>query len=142
MTKRVLTLGTFDTPHAGHINFLRQCEQYGELTVGLNSDEFIESYKGKAPLFSWRERQVLLRNLGYEIYPNNDNGATLIYKLNPDVICIGSDWARKDYLKQIDMTQDELDEMNIHLVYIPYTKIISTTEIKRRISESNRSSDH
>jgi len=65
---------------------------------------------------------------------NEDNGDTMIKGIQPDILAIGSDWARKDYLKQINMTQDDLDEMNIHLLYIPYTKIISTTEIKKRLS--------
>ena len=131
--RRVLTIGTFDCPHAGHINLLRQCEAYGDLIVGLNTDDFIVHYKGRPPLFSYDERSELLGNLGYTVRPNDDNGSTLIYEVNPDILAIGSDWARKDYLSQIGMTQDELDYLSIHLVYIPYTKNISTTEIKRRI---------
>lgn len=131
---RVLTIGTFDCVHAGHINLLQKCKDYGNVLVGVNSDEFIEEYKGKPPLFTYDERKELLENLGYEVYKNTDNGSTLIYQINPDILAIGSDWARKDYLSQIGMTYDELDAMNIHLLYIPYTRHISTTEIKRRIN--------
>lgn len=132
--KKVLTIGTFDCVHAGHINLLQKCKEYGEVIVGLNSDEFIERYKGKPPLFTYQERIELLENLGYTVEKNDDNGSTLIYQVNPDVLAIGSDWARKDYLSQVGMTYDELDAMNIHLLYIPYTRHISTTEIKRRVN--------
>ena len=132
--RRILTIGTFDCVHAGHINLLRQCQEYGELIVGLNSDDFIAMYKNKLPIFSYTEREYLLKQLGYNVVENDDNGDTLIRSIKPDILAIGSDWARKDYLKQINMTQDDLDEMNIHLLYIPYTKIISTTEIKKRLS--------
>ena len=134
---RILTIGTFDCVHAGHINLLQSCKEYGDVVVGVNSDEFIERYKGKPPLFTYKEREELLENLGYDVHKNTDNGSTLIYQINPDVLAIGSDWARKDYLSQIGMTYDELDAMNIHLLYIPYTKNISTTIIKQRLSESS-----
>ena len=133
--RTVLTIGAFDCLHAGHINLFRRCEEYGELIVGLNSDDFIEKYKGKRPLFSYDERVELLENLGYKVVKNSDAGYTIIRGINPDLLVVGSDWARKDYLAQIGMTQDDLDELNIHLMYVPYTKIISTSEIKRRVLE-------
>jgi hypothetical protein len=54
--------------------------------------------------------------------------------VKPDYVLIGSDWARKDYYKQMGFTQDWLDARGIGLIYIPYTKGISSTEIKKRIS--------
>ena len=54
--------------------------------------------------------------------------------VQPNYIIIGSDWARKDYYKQMGFTQDWLDERDIGLIYVPYTDGISTTEIKRRIN--------
>lgn len=137
---RVLTIGTFDTPHLGHAHFFLQCESFGDLIVGINSDEFVEKYKGEKPLFSYQERRELIELLGYETRINESAGKDLIYRVCPDILVIGSDWARKDYLKQIGMTQDELDERGITLVYVPYTKGISTTEIKKRINESNSNS--
>lgn len=129
----VLTIGTFDTPHLGHASFLRQCEFLGLVTVGLNSDAFVKKYKGVKPVFNFRERKALIKRMGYEVYANTDSGATLIKKLRPEYLVIGSDWARKDYYAQIGITQDELDELDITLVYVPYTKGISTTELKRRL---------
>jgi glycerol-3-phosphate cytidylyltransferase-like family protein len=53
--------------------------------------------------------------------------------VDPDYIVIGSDWATKDYYKQMGFTQDWLDSYGIALVYIPYTKGVSSSEIKTRL---------
>lgn len=138
----VLTIGTFDTPHLGHARLFKTCEQLGNLTVGINSDEFIEQYKGCRPLFTLKERAALVSRLGYKVLINTSAGAELIREVKPDILVIGSDWLRKDYLKQIDMTPDELDELGISLMYTPYTEGISSTDIKRRIRESGSYSNN
>ena len=56
-----------------------------------------------------------------------------IENVNPDIIAIGTDWARKNYYEQMQFTQDWLDEKNIMLLYVPYTRGISSTEIKKRL---------
>jgi cytidyltransferase-like protein len=134
---RVLTIGTFDILHFGHINLLQKCAELGELMVGVNSDEFVASYKGVTPIMTLEERRVAIEQLGYVTQPNNEAGQELIRLIRPDILVVGSDWARKDYLKQIDVTQDWLDNAGISLIYIPYTKTISTTEIKRRCKLSS-----
>jgi hypothetical protein len=60
-----------------------------------------------------------------------DSRSTIL-DVAPDIVAIGSDWARKDYYKQMMFDQDWLDENNIMLLYIPYTSGISTTELKER----------
>jgi len=133
----VFTAGTFDLIHAGHVNFLRQCAELGDVTVVLNTDEFIERYKGKPPVMSYDERFEVLSEFRSvkKVFPNwaNENCAAVVDDLRPDIIAVGSDWARKDYYKQMGFTQDWLDERNIKLLYIPYTQGISTTELKRRL---------
>jgi len=132
---RLLTIGTFDTPHIGHASFLKKCEQYAsQVIVGINSDAFVLKYRGEAPLFNYAERMTLFRRMGYECYPNESAGRELIEKVMPDVVAIGSDWAKKDYYAQIDVTQDWLDAHNISMLYIPYAAGISSTEIKRRLA--------
>lgn len=116
---------------------MRRCEQLGELVIGLNTDEFIEGYKGAAPVFSYSERERSLREFGFncEIVPNSQASGSVLPLLNyaqPDFLVIGTDWLRRDYLKQIGVTIDQLEELNISLVYVPYTSGISTTEIKKR----------
>lgn len=137
MGLRVYTGGTFDLLHRGHVNFLRRCAEFGDVVVSLNTDEFIEKYKGKPPVMSFDERAEVLLGLKYvsEVIPNVGGvDSRLAIELSaPDVIAIGSDWARKDYYKQMMFSQDWLDERGIILCYIPYTDGISTTAIKGRL---------
>lgn len=113
----------------------------GEVFVSLNTDEFIERYKGKRPIMSYKERYDILTEFESvdAVFPNSgeENCSQTIDEIlqaHPiDIIAIGSDWARKDYYKQMGFTQDWLDERGISLIYIPYTKGISTTDLKRRL---------
>lgn len=131
----LLTIGTFDIPHAGHAALLRQCERLADkVIVGINTDDFVRRYRNVAPIYSYGEREFLVQAMGYRTYPNDSAGRGLIFMVQPDILAIGSDWARKDYYAQIDVDQDWLDAMGIMMVYIPYTKLISSTEIKRRLS--------
>ena len=132
----IYTGGTFDFLHIGHINFLNHCKKLGDVTVALNTDEFIERYKGKKPLFSYEERKTHLLSIVSRVIPNDsEDSRPTILSVKPDVIAIGTDWAIKDYYKQMSFTQDWLDEQNITLIYIPYYKHISSSEIKRRCSQ-------
>jgi glycerol-3-phosphate cytidylyltransferase len=140
---RVYTGGTFDYLHSGHINFLRQAKKIagdGEVVVSLNTDEFITQYKGKPPIMSYEEREKVLLGCKYvDVVVPNVGGAdskVTILKVKPDFIVIGSDWASKDYYKQMQFTQEWLEEQDIVLVYVPYTVGISTTEIKKRIQNA------
>lgn len=137
MGLKVYTGGTFDLPHSGHVNFLRKCAQLGDVYVSLNTDEFIQQYKGAAPVMSFDERlEVLSEYRSVHVIMSNDGGADskeAILQVKPDIIAIGSDWARKDYYAQMGFDQDWLDEQGISLIYIPYTRGISTTDIKRRL---------
>jgi len=139
----IYTGATFDILHAGHINFLRQCKEYfpdSYLIVSLNTDEFIEQFKGKMPVFNFDERKKLLETVEYvdEVIRNigGEDSKPAILTVEPDVIIIGSDWLNKDYLKQMSLTEEWLRKNHIALIYIPYTEIISTTEIKKRLSNA------
>jgi glycerol-3-phosphate cytidylyltransferase len=137
----VYTGGTFDLFHAGHVRFLKQCKriagQDGRVVVALNRDSFIEDYKGKAPIVSFKERAEVLQACRFvdEVVPNygNQDSKIAIDKVQPDFVVIGDDWARKDYYAQMQFSQAWLDERNIGLIYVPYTEGISTTDLKSRI---------
>ena len=135
------TGGTFDLFHYGHMSFLKKCNNISDkLVVSLNTDEFIKSYKGKAPIMSYKEREQALKNFGIvdEIVPNisgKDSKPTILM-VKPNIIAIGDDWCKKDYYQQMDFTQEWLDNNNIVLVYIPYTRGISSTELKSRIKNA------
>ena len=139
MGLKVYTGGTFDLFHSGHVNFLKRCQQIagvdGQVVVALNTDEFIYDYKKKKPVLSFDQRKDVLESCRYvsEVVANfggADSKKTIEMVESVDVIAIGSDWARKDYYAQMEFDQDWLDEKNISLIYIPYTKGISSTFIK------------
>lgn len=139
--KTLYTGGTFDLFHAGHVNFLKQCKKLSDkVIVALNTDDFVERYKGKKPIVSYDDRKSVLLSCRYvDDVIENTNGEDskpTILSVSPDIIAIGDDWAKKDYYKQMNFTQNWLDENEIVLVYIPYKNGISTTEIKKIISSS------
>lgn len=129
----VLTIGTFDVPHIAHARLFQRCEQLGHVVVGVNSDAFVLQYKRRACIFSQDERMALIEELGYEVELNDGPGIDLIDRIRPDYLVIGSDWLSKDYLKQIGVSVQFLEERDISLVYVRYTPGISTTIIKERL---------
>lgn len=152
---RVLTVGTFDLFHSGHVNFLWACYKISgaylvgnsspenHVTVGLNTDEFIERFKGKKPVYSYFERRAILSNSKYvwNTLENkgNEDLKVFIDSLKyepPQALVVGSDWAKKDYFAQTQLSQEYLDRKGILLIYVPYTEGISTTLLKERILNS------
>ena len=133
----IYTGGTFDLFHAGHVEFLRRCSELGSVVVSLNTDEFIEEYKGKSPVISYADRRDVLLACRYvdSVIPNTGgpDSRITIDSVMPDLVVIGSDWARRDYYTQMAFDQDWLDERGIGLCYIPYTPGISSTAIKERM---------
>jgi len=133
----IYTGGTFDLFHANHVHFLARCAELGDVVVVLNTDEFVKRYKGKPPIVEYNERKFILESCKYvRRVVENTGGAdskVMVEKIDPDIIAIGSDWARKDYYKQMGFDQDWLDGRDISLLYIPYGEGVSSTEIKRRI---------
>lgn len=138
----IYTGGTFDLFHAGHVEFLRRCAELGSVTVSLNEDEFIEKYKGKRPIISYQEREAVLLGCRWvdRVIPNvgGVDSRVAINLVSPDLVVIGSDWARRDYYAQMQFDQDWLDERGIGLAYIPYTQGISSTAIKERLRFNGR----
>lgn len=137
---KIYTGGTFDLFHHGHVRFLARCKEmagHGSVVVSLNSDKFVEFYKKKKPVCSYEERKSVLLACRYvdEVVPNigEADGKPAILMTSPDIVVVGSDWARKDYYAQMMFNQDWLDEQGIGLAYIPYTKGISSTRIREQL---------
>ena len=141
MGLKVYTGGSFDLFHSGHARFLERCKTLagadGEVIVSLNTDEFIKEYKGKGLVMNYEERKSVLLSCRYvdDVVPNlgGANSCLAIELVKPDLVVIGSDWARRDYYSQMGFDQDWLDERGIGLAYIPYTQGISSTDIKSRL---------
>lgn len=134
---RVLTIGTFDLYHAGHDNLLWRCVDYfgdeSYLYVGVNSDRFVEQYKGQRPVQDEETRLARVRKHGWSPWAtiNDGPGDALIRQIKPNLLVIGSDWHDR-YLPQINMSAEELfDELRCGIVYLPRTPDVSTTELRR-----------
>jgi glycerol-3-phosphate cytidylyltransferase len=126
--KVVLTYGTFDLFHRGHVRILQRLSALGDkLIVGVSTDEF-NAIKGKKSFFSFEERKEILEACKYVdmVIPENDweQKVSDIKKYNIDVFGMGSDW------------QGKFDELNEHceVIYLERTQDISSTEVKRSIS--------
>ena len=123
--KRVITYGTFDLLHFGHINILRRAKQYGDyLIVCLSTDEF-NSLKGKKCYFSYEERKQLVEAVRYVdlVIPETcwEQKVTDVHEYHIDTFVMGDDWTGK-----FDFLKDE----GVEVVYLPRTPDISTTQIK------------
>ncbi len=123
--KRVITYGTFDLLHYGHINLLRRAKEMGDyLIVALSTDEFNWNEKQKKCYFSYEERKALLEAIRYVdlVIPeeNWEQKKSDVQLYHADVFVMGNDWEGKF---------DELKEY-CDVVYLPRTPEISTTKIK------------
>ena len=128
--KRVITYGTFDLLHYGHINLLQRAKQYGDyLIVALSTDEFNWNEKQKKCYFTYEERRRLLEAIRYEdlVIPEENwkQKVTDVQEYHIDTFVMGDDWKGKfDFLKEY-----------CDVVYLPRTPEISTTRIKKDLNK-------
>lgn len=128
MSKVVVTYGTFDLFHVGHVRLLERLSQLGDkLIVGVSTDTFNMS-KGKKSFFSYEERAEIVASCKYvdEVFPEEkwEQKVEDIINNNVAVFAIGEDWKGKfDFLEEY-----------CEVVYLSRTRDISTTEIKERLS--------
>lgn len=128
--KRVITYGTFDLLHYGHINLLRRAKQQGDyLIVALSTDEFNLQSKNKVCYFSYEKRKALLEAVRYVdlVIPesNWDQKVEDVKLYHIDKFVMGDDWEGKfDFLKE-----------HCEVVYLPRTPEISTTKIKKDMKQ-------
>lgn len=125
--KRVITYGTFDLLHYGHIELLKRAKAMGDyLVVALSTDEFNWESKQKKSYFSYEKRKALLESIRYVdlVIPEEswEQKTTDIELYKIDTFVMGDDWKGKfDYLR---------DQTTARVVYLPRTPEISTTKIK------------
>jgi len=123
----VITYGTFDVLHIGHINLLKRARALGDsLIVALSTDEFNVG-KHKSALLSYENRKAVLEAIRYvdRIIPEKtwEQKRTDVQKYDVDVFTIGDDWKGQfDFLKDL-----------CEVIYLPRTNGISSTEIKTDI---------
>lgn len=125
--KRVITYGTFDILHYGHINLLRRARALGDyLIVVLSSDEF-NKIKNKTSYYTYEQRKSILEACRYVdlVVPeyNWEQKRDDIVKYQADIFVMGDDWAGKfDFLKDL-----------CEVKYLPRTPDISTTKVKNEV---------
>ena len=129
--KRVITYGTFDLLHYGHINLLRRAKELGDyLVVVVSSDKFNLIEKNKVCYFNYEHRKSLVEAIRYVdlVIPETswEQKRSDVKEYHIDTFVMGDDWIGEfDYLK----------EEGVEVVYLPRTKEISTTKIKKDLSE-------
>ena len=128
--RRVITYGTFDLLHYGHINLLKRAKALGDyLIVAVSTDEFNWNEKRKTSYFSYEERKALVEAIRYvDLVIPEDNWEQKeenVKEFRVDVFVMGDDWKGKfDYLSNC-----------CEVVYLSRTPEISTTAIKEHIKE-------
>lgn len=126
--KKVITYGTFDLIHKGHIHILRRAKQLGDyLIVGLSTDEF-NRHKNKRAFYTYEHRKIILKAIKYvdKIIPeeNWEQKIEDIKTHKVDIFVMGDDWKGKfDYLNKY-----------CDVIYLPRTKNVSTTKIKQNLT--------
>jgi len=129
--KIILTYGTFDLFHKGHVNILRRAKELGDtLIVAVSTDEFNQT-KGKISHFPYEERKLIVESIRYvdKVIPEENWEQKLddIKKYNVDVLVMGDDWKDSD---KFDYLKDYVE-----LVFLPRTEGISTTQIKSELKK-------
>ena len=132
--RKVITYGTFDLFHYGHVHLLRRAREQGDyLIVALSTDDFNEREKGKRTYFSYAQRKLILEAIRYvdEVIPEEswDQKRVDVKKYGVACFVIGDDWRGKfDFLK----------EEGCEVVYLERTPEVSSSGIKTDYAAGNR----
>ncbi|MCU7557523.1 glycerol-3-phosphate cytidylyltransferase [Macrococcus capreoli] len=125
--RRVITYGTYDLLHYGHIELLRRAREMGDyLIVALSTDEF-NKLKHKKSYYDYEQRKMMLESIRYVdlVIPENDweQKTKDVEKFEVDTFVMGHDWEGEfDFLKE-----------QCEVIYIKRTEGISTTQIKKEL---------
>ncbi|MEH8161486.1 adenylyltransferase/cytidyltransferase family protein [Aeromonas allosaccharophila] len=122
--KRIITFGTFDVFHVGHVNILKRAKALGDyLIVGVSSDRLNFSKKSRYPIYSEKDRFDIISSLRFvdEVFFEESLELKLEYikQYHADILVMGDDWAGR-----FDWVKTDCD-----VLYLPRTPSISTTEI-------------
>lgn len=129
--KKVITYGTYDLLHWGHINLLKRAKELGDyLIVALSTDEF-NAIKGKKAYYPYEQRKFILESIRYvdKVIPERtwEQKIEDVKKYDIDIFVMGDDWKGKfDFLKEY-----------CEVIYLPRTIGISTTKIKNDLRVKN-----
>lgn len=130
------TDGVYDLFHVGHLNMINTAKEYCDyLIVGVHGDEVVKDYKNRVPIINEKDRKTIIESIkGVDkAVINQFRDKLKLWELyHFDVVFIGDDWKGTERWNQFEKL---LNEIGVDVVYVPYTKGISTTEIKKKILE-------
>lgn len=136
------TAGVFDLFHIGHLNLLRNAKGLCDrLIVGVSTDELVK-YKGKTPVIPFEDRIEIVRNLrcvDAVVAQENMDKLQMCKKLKANVMFVGDDWYQSDRWQEYEQ---EFSREGIKIVYFPYTKNISSTQISKALSYMRSGDSH
>ena len=135
------TCGVFDLLHIGHLNLLEKCKSMCDyLIVAVCNDEYVLNVKNKTPIFTQEDRVRILKSLKCvddAVLMSVEEVADKLKfynKIKFDVLFSGDDWKDSERYKK---TEEQFKKYNISIEWLPYTKGISTTDIKGKIYDTN-----
>lgn len=141
MTKKMIigyTSGVFDLFHIGHLNLLKNAKgMCDKLIVGVTVDDLV-TYKGKRAMIPYEDRAEIVRNIKYvdAVIPQyNMNKLEMCSKIQADILFVGDDWYNTKKWKDFEK---ELSEIDVKVVYFPYTKGISSTKITQALEKGQK----
>lgn len=130
--KIIMTSGSFDLFHYGHLNILYKAKELGdELIVAVSTDKLIESYKKIKPIIKYSDRVAIIQELhcvDKVVKQTKVVNIKQFIKLKADLFVLGDDWKNNYNHKGINWLRD-----NNKIIWVPYTKRLSTSSIKEKI---------
>ena len=132
------TDGVYDMFHIGHLNMIRHAKEYCDyLIVGVHADKIVEEYKHRRPVINENDRCEIvgaIKEVDLAVINETRDKLALWEKYHFDVIFIGDDWKGTERWNNFEKI---LSKVGVSVVYLPYTKGISTTQIREQLGEKN-----
>ncbi len=138
--KTVMTVGSFDILHIDHVELFAKCRELvgpdGKVLVGVNTNSFIEEYKGRSPLMWESDRLMLVNAIRYvdDVFLNDDTSLEwCLDAYGPDYLAIGSDWfaPERDYMAQIGLTWQQMADYVCSVVVIPSRERVHSSDFRQ-----------
>lgn len=130
------TDGVYDMFHVGHLNMIKEAKKHCDyLIVGVHSDEIVEGYKNRKTVINENDRREIIEAIRYvdkAVINRTRDKMELFKEHNFDVVFIGDDWKGTERWNNFEKI---LAEVGIAVEYIPYTKGISTTQIREKLAK-------
>ena len=130
------TDGVYDMFHVGHLNMIKEAKKHCDyLIVGVHSDEIVEGYKNRKTIINEQDRREIIEAIKYvdkAVINRTRDKLKLFEEHHFDVVFIGDDWKGTERWNNFEKV---LAEVGVSVEYIPYTKGISTTQIREKLAK-------